>query len=68
MSKYRIDWKSVSKWVGTERTEEEGDELFDTREEAEAALVEFEQDGDYRRLAHGFAAGLRKWATGIHAI
>lgn len=47
MSKYRIDWKSVSKWVGTERTEEEGDELFDTREEAEAALVEFEQDGDY---------------------
>jgi 23S rRNA (adenine2030-N6)-methyltransferase len=28
----------------------------------------FEQEGDYRRLAHGFAAALKKWATGIHAI
>ncbi|MGE0563142.1 MAG: 23S rRNA (adenine(2030)-N(6))-methyltransferase RlmJ [Pseudolabrys sp.] len=28
----------------------------------------FEQDGDFRRLAHGFAAALRKWSSGIHAI
>lgn len=45
--KYRIDWKSVSKWAGTEHTEEEGDELYETKEEAEAALAEFEQDDDY---------------------
>jgi hypothetical protein len=45
--KYRIDWKSTSAWAGTERTEEEGDELYDTKEDAEAALVAFEQDGNY---------------------
>jgi 23S rRNA (adenine2030-N6)-methyltransferase len=28
----------------------------------------FEQEGEYRRLAHEFAAALKKWATGIHAI
>ena len=28
----------------------------------------FEQEGDYRRLAQGLAAALRKWATGIHAV
>jgi 23S rRNA (adenine2030-N6)-methyltransferase len=28
----------------------------------------FEQEGEYRRLAHDFIAALRKWATGIHAI
>lgn len=46
MPKYRIDWKSCSQWSGTERTMEEGDELYDTREDAEAAMAGFEQDSD----------------------
>lgn len=53
--KYRINWKSVSKWVGTECTELEGDELFDTKEEAEAALAAFEQDSDYMDSVHDAA-------------
>jgi hypothetical protein len=41
---FRIDWKSTSQWVGTERTEEEGSDIYATREEAEAALAEMEKD------------------------
>lgn len=44
---YRIDWKSTSTWAGTEQTEVEGDETYETLEEAEAALADFEKDGDY---------------------
>ncbi|MGX9443889.1 hypothetical protein ACWX0K_15105 [Nitrobacteraceae bacterium UC4446_H13] len=55
MTKYRIDWKSVSNWAGTDRTECEGDELFDTREEAEAALTALEKDSSYMEEVHAAA-------------
>ena len=41
---YRISWKSASTWAGTTQTEYEGDKVFETREEAEAARAEMEKD------------------------
>lgn len=61
---YRIDWKSTSAWAGTERTEVEGDETYETLEEAKAALADLEKDGDYMDEVHETAVqgqGVEGW-------
>jgi len=64
MPKYRIDWKSCSQWAGTERTMDEGEELYLTKEEAEAALEEFRNDADLQMDLHHAAVedqGVEGW-------
>jgi hypothetical protein len=70
MPKYRIDWKSTSSWAGTKQTEHEGDDLFDSKEEAEAALAELEKDDDYMRDVQSAAIegqGVEGWLEVVEA-
>ena len=41
---FRINWKSTSQWSGTERTEHEGNDEYETLAEAEAARDEMQKD------------------------
>jgi hypothetical protein len=43
---FKINWKSISQWAGTEKVEHEGEEIYETREEAEAARAAMEEDRD----------------------
>lgn len=61
---FRINWKSCSQWQGTKQTEQEGEEVFETREEAEAALAELEKDSEYMSEVHSAAIqgqGVEGW-------
>lgn len=61
---YRIDWKSVSQWVGTEKTELEGEEIYATREEAEQAVRDMQMDSSLMEEVHETAVqgqGVEGW-------
>lgn len=52
---FRINWMSTSNWAGTTKTEHEGDEIFETQEEAEAALADMEKDSQLMDEVHAAA-------------
>lgn len=61
---YRIVWKSCSQWVGTELTTHDGDDEYETREQAEAALAEMNNDTDLMYEVHAAAIesqGVEGW-------
>jgi hypothetical protein len=61
---FKIKWMSTSNWVGTRQCEHEGDETYETREEAEKALAEMQKDVALMKDVHYAAVegqGVEGW-------
>lgn len=61
---FRIKWMSRSQWQGTEMETHDGDEIFATREEAEAAMAKMQQDSGLMQELHDAsveAQGVESW-------
>lgn len=67
---YRIDWLSTSQWAGTQHTEVEGEDIFETKEEAEAALAKMQSDSKLMSDVHEAAVqgqGVEGWLEVVEA-
>lgn len=61
---FKINWMSTSQWVGTQHCDLEGEEIYETREEAEKALAEMQNDSGLMEEVHAAAVegqGVEGW-------
>lgn len=61
---FKIRWMSSSQWQGTETETHDGDDEYETRDEAEAALKKMQMDSGLMQEVHDAAVeaqGVDSW-------